>query len=177
MIESRRRWKPGQNRRGTIVGDDVNVRVVTENTRPDCYKITALAEFESTPDVSWQLLWDWERFVEIGLPGLTSNFLWLSGSPDEVPSKFQFEIAGALLKEEIYERTNSGGDYLLRYRALEPALGVEEYDAVLRLLELPDGRTAFEAVRDLRLGSGASPDMLVELVRSETQCLVDYFAA
>jgi hypothetical protein len=152
------------------------VQVVTENIGPDRYKIAANAEFEASPAVSWELLWDWERFVEVGLPGMVNNFTWLSGSPDEVPSKFRFEIAGALLKEEIYERTDTDGEYLLRYRALEPALGVEEYDAVLRLKQVANGGTAFEAIRNVRLQAGTSPDMLSELVRSETQCLVDHFA-
>jgi len=151
------------------------VQVATENAGPNRYKITATAEFEASPSESWELLWDWERFVEVGLPGMTSNFTWLSGSPDEVPSKFQFEIAGTLLKEEIYERTDTDGEYLLRYRALEPALGVEEYDAILQLKQVAGGRTAFEAIRGVRLQTGTSPDMLSELVRSETQCLVDYF--
>lgn len=152
------------------------VQVVRRNTGPDRYKITATAEFEASPAASWELLWDWERFVEVGLPGMTSDFTWLSGGPDDVPSTFQFEIAGALLKEEIYERTHTEREYLLRYRALEPALGVEEYDAVLRLMQAADGCTAFEAIRDVRLQAGTSPDMLSELVRLETQCLVDHFA-
>ena len=122
------------------------------------------------------MLWDWERFVKIGLPGMTSNFTWLSGRSGEAPSRFQFEIAGALLKEEIYELSGADGDYLLRYRALEPALGVEEYDAVLRLKQVAEHRTAFEAIREVRLESGASPGMLSELVRSETQCLVEHFS-
>jgi len=154
-----------------------NVEVVTDETGQDRYKITAIAEFDSTPADSWKLLWDWEQFVEVGLPGMTSNFTWLSGSPDEVPSRFQFEIVGALLIEEIYERTESKGEYLLRYRALEPALGVAEYDAALWLRGIAEKRTAFEAIREVRLVSGTSPDMLSELVRSETQCLVEYFAA
>ena len=81
-----------------------------------------------------------------------------------------------VLKEEIYERTVSAGEHLLRYRALEPALGVQEYDAVLRLQQLPGGRCAFEAVRVVRLDADSSPDMLSEMVRSETQCLADHFA-
>ncbi len=155
----------------------MNVQVLTENTGADCYRIIATAEFDVAAVKPWELLWDWEQFVEVGLPGMTSNFTWLSGSPAEVPSKFQFEIAGALLKEEIYERINTDGEYLLRYRALEPALGVEEYDAVLRLQQITENRTAFEAIREVRLESGASPDMLSELVRSETQCLVDHFSS
>ena len=155
------------------------VEVVTADTGDDQYRIVASAVFESTPDDVCALLWNWERLVAVGLPGLTSNFRWLSGSPDEVPSTFQFEVAGAILKEEIYERTADPEDglYRLRYRAIEPALGVVEYDAVLELMRVSELRTAFAATREVRLEAGTSPEMLIEMVRSETQCLKDYFAA
>jgi hypothetical protein len=154
----------------------MSIQMLTENTGPDCYKITATAEFDCPAAVARDLLWNWEQFVQIGLPGMTSGFTWLSGRAAEAPSKFQFEIAGELLKEEIYELSEAEDGYLLRYRALEPALGVEEYDAVLRLQQVSESRTSFQAIREVRLESGASPDMLSELVRSETQCLVEHFS-
>jgi Polyketide cyclase / dehydrase and lipid transport len=141
------------------------------------YRITAAAEFNAAAGKVWELLSNWERLVAVGLPGMTSEFEWLSGGPGHVPSTFQFAIAGATLKEEIYERTtDEGGDrYLVRYRALEPALGVVEYDAVLELRRLTPERTAFEAVREVRLEPGTTPEMLAEMVRSETQCLKEHF--
>jgi len=110
---------------------------------------------------------------------MTSEFTWLSGGPDEVPSTFQFQMAGAILKEEIYERTEDRGKggMLLRYRTLEPALGVIEYDAILKVRELAESHTGFEAVREVRLLPGTSPDMLADIVRSETQFLKEHFAA
>lgn len=115
----------------------------------------------------------------MGLPGLTSDFQWLSGGPDEVPSTFQFELAGATLKEEIYERSadREAGRYRLRYRALEPALGIVEYDAVIELQRVADTATAFSATREVRLAPGMAVDMLAGIVESETQCLKDHFAA
>jgi len=156
-----------------------NVEVVTRDLGGDRYRMTATAHFDAAADRVWKLLSNWERLVAVGLPGMTSEFEWLSGGSDDVPSTFQFVIAGATLKEEIYERTtNEGGDhYLLRYRALEPALGVIEYDAVLELQRLTAKGTAFEAVREVRLEPGNTPDMLAEMVRSETQCLKEYFKA
>ncbi len=155
-----------------------DVRVVTTVTGPDQYRIVATATFESAPVEVWALLWNWERLVAVGLPGLTSDFKWLSGGPDEVPSTFQFEVAGATLKEEIYERTAEEGEgrYRLRYRALEPALGVLEYDAVLDLQRIAGARTAFSATREARLAPGTAPDMLAGMVQSETQCLKEHFA-
>jgi len=77
---------------------------------------------------------DWERPLEVGMTGMASDFEWLNGSPDEVPSSFQFVVGGALVKE-IYGRMadESAGRHLLRYRTLEPALGILECDAVLEL--------------------------------------------
>ena len=160
------------------VPEHVDVEVVTTVTGPDQYRIVATATLESAPVEVWALLWDWERLVAVGLPGLTSDFKWLSGAPDEVPSTFQFVVAGAILKEEIYERTveEAAGRYRLRYRALEPALGVLEYDAVLELQRIAEAATAFSATREVRLAPGTAPDMLAGMVDSETQCLKEHFA-
>ena len=81
-----------------------DVKVVTKNIGPERYRIVATATFDSAPADVWALMWDWEHLLAVGLPGLTSDFRWLSGGPEEVPSTFQFQMAGATIKEEIYER-------------------------------------------------------------------------
>ncbi|HUE89521.1 MAG TPA: hypothetical protein VMO26_25880 [Vicinamibacterales bacterium] len=156
-----------------------DVKVVTTVIGPDQYRIVATATFESAPADVWALLSDWEGLVTVGLPGLTSDFAWLTGGPDQVPSTFQFVVAGSILKEEIYERTaaEAMGRYRLRYRALEPALGVVEYDAVIELQRVDEVRTAFSAERQVRLAPGDAPDTLAGMVESETRCLKEYFAA
>jgi hypothetical protein len=102
----------------------------------------------------------------------------LHGGPDEVPSTFQFEVAGGILKEEIYERTAEpqAGQYRLRYRTLEPALGLLEYDALFELQQTDAARTAFTATREVQLAAGAAPEMLAAMIKSETQCLEQHFA-
>lgn len=154
-----------------------DVEIATTTTGADQYKIVASATFETGPAGVWALLWDWERFLAVGLPGQTSDFKWLSGGPDEVPSTFQFEMAGATIKEEIYERTaeETASPYRLRYRVLEPALGVLEYDAVLELRRISDARTTFSAIREVRLAPGSSAEMLSGMVEAETQCLKQHF--
>ena len=163
------------NQRDPESGD---VKVVTTVIGPDQYRIVATATFEGVPAEVWALLWDWEGLVAVGLPGLTSDFTWLTGGPDQVPSTFQFVVAGSILTEEIYEHTaeEAMGRYRLRYRALEPALGVVEYDAVIELQRVDEARTAFSAKREVRLAPGTAPDMLAGMVESETQCLREYFA-
>lgn len=155
-----------------------DVTVVTTVTGPDRYRIVATATFESAPDEVWALLRDWERLVAVGLPELASDFEWLTGGRDEVPSTLQFVLAGAVLKEEIYERRadQDAGRYRVRYRALEPALGVLEYDAVLELQRIAATRTAFSATRDVRLAAGTAPDMLAGLFEAETTRFRAYFA-
>jgi hypothetical protein len=87
-------------------------------------------------------------------------------------------VAGATLEEEIYERTadEEAGRYTLRYRVLEPALGMLEYDAVLELQRIAEARTAFSATREVRLAPDSAPDMLAGLIESETERLKEHLA-
>lgn len=158
--------------------EDGAVEVVTMVTDPDQYEIVATATFACGPAEVWALLGDWERLIAVGLPGMTSDFEWLSGGPDQAPATFQFVLADALIKEEIYERSadEEAGRYRLRYRVLEPALGVLEYDAVVELRRVAEERTAFTATRAIRLEPGTPPDMLAGMVESETQRLMEHFA-
>jgi hypothetical protein len=99
-------------------------------------------------------------------------------TPREAPSTFEFTVAGTVLKEEIYELTadEETDRYRLRYRALEPALGVLEYDAVLDMQPAARGTTVLQAVRTVRLEQGSTPDMLAGMVDGEMQSLRDHFA-
>ena len=157
---------------------DADVSVDTTACGTDQYRIVARASFDSAPADVWALLWDWERFLAVGLPGQTSEFQWLTGGPDDIPSTFEFEVAGATVREEIYERTadESTGRYRLRYRTTEPALGIIEYDAVLDLQGIDGTETSFSATRNVRLAPGSPPDMLAGIVESETRSLVNFFA-
>jgi hypothetical protein len=161
------------------VRERADVKVVTSVIGRDRYRIVATATLDGAPAEVWSLMWDWKSFLAVTLPGLTSAFEWLSGGPDQVPSTFQFAVAGGILEEEVYERTADGeaGRYRLRYRVLEPALGMLEYDAVLELQGMAEARTAFSATREVRLAPDAAPDMLAAMIESETQCLVKHFAA
>ena len=155
--------------------DMSEVKVITSKIGSDKYSIAATATFKSTPEEIWKLIADWEQFLEVGLPGIASNFRWLSGGPHIVPSTFQFEIAGAVIKEEIYEMT-SEKEHRLRYKTLEPALGILEYDAVLELDPVSDFQTVFSAIREVQYEPGSDPEILAGMIHSETQCLQDYFA-
>lgn len=154
-------------------------RTVVAGKGEDRYEIVATEQFDCTPGQLWELLCDWERLVAVGLPGMTSDFRWLSGGPRESPSTFEFSVAGVVLKEELYELTadEESDRYRLRYRALEPALGVLEYDAVLDVGPSSEGTTVLKAVRAVRLEPGSAPDMLAGMVDGEMQSLKDHFAS
>lgn len=158
--------------------EDEAGRTVVRDKGDDRYEIVATERFDCRPRELWELLCDWERLVAVGLPGMTSDFRWLSGGPRESPSTFEFTVAGTVLKEEIYEITaNEETDrYRLRYRVLEPALGVLEYDALLDLEPTAGRTTTLEAVRIVRLEQGSAPDMLAGMVDGEMQSLKDHFA-
>ena len=154
-----------------------SVEVVTTSLGDDRYRIVATATFDCDPVPVWDLLGDWERFIEVGLPGMASGFEWSTGGPRLAPSAFRFEMAGAVLEEEIYELTERpDGSRVLRYRTLAPALGVLEYDAVLEIRAVADGGTAFSANRVVKLAPGTAPDMLAGVVDSETRLLEEHFA-
>jgi hypothetical protein len=63
---------------GAPAPEDGDVNVVTTVIGRDQYRIVATATFETTPAEVWALLWNWERLVAVGLPGLTSDFDWLT---------------------------------------------------------------------------------------------------
>jgi len=158
--------------------EDESERTVVKDKGDDRYEILATERFDCAPREVWELLCDWERFVAVGLPGMTSDFRWVSGGPRESPSRFEFAVAGTVLKEEIYELTadQQAGRYRVRYRALEPALGVLEYDAVLDVAS-PDGTTTvLETRRAVRLEAGTAPDMLAGMIDGEMQSLKNHFA-
>ena len=153
-------------------------RTVVRAQGDDRYEIVATERFDCSPTELWELLCDWERLVAVGLPGMPRDFRWLSGGPREAPSTFEFTVAGTVLKVEIYELTadEETNRYRLRYRALEPALGVLEYDAVLDVEPIAGRATALRAVRTVRLEPGSAPNMLAGMVDGEMQSLKDHFA-
>ena len=151
------------------------VEVVTTPVGTSQFKIVAKATFNCAPEQIWKLLWDWEQLLAVGLPGVTENFQWLNGSPDHIPSSFQFEIGGVIIKEEIYERKTKSV-HRLRYRTLGPALGVVDYDAIIDLHPISNRQTVFLATRVVTFEPGVTPDMLADMVRSETKNLQTYFS-
>ena len=109
---------------------------------------------------------------------MTSDFNWVSGGPGESPSEFAFTVAGSVLREEIYELTadKQARRYRARYRALEPALGVLEYDAVLDVASGDGATTVLDTSRVVRLEAGSAPDLLAGMIDGEMQSLKDHFA-
>ncbi|MEZ4415958.1 MAG: SRPBCC family protein [Gemmatimonadota bacterium] len=151
-------------------------RTVVSDKGGERYDIVATDTLDCAPSQLWAVLSDFERFVDVGLSGMASGFRWLTGGPGLAPATFEFTVADVVLKEEVYELTSDGASdrYRLRYRALEPALGVLEYDAVLDVEPSANGTTLLTAVRSVRMAPGVAPDMLAGMVDAEMQSLADH---
>lgn len=151
--------------------DDVTVTVI--ETGDEEYIIHAQTFIDRPVGDIWPEIRDFEQLVDIGLPGLATNFQWLNGGgPEQIPSTFQFESGGATVVEEIYYRSEY--KHKLRYRVVEPALGIIEYDAVLNLDPVWFDKTYYSATRVLTLEPGVV-DGLTALIELETQNIKAYF--
>jgi hypothetical protein len=154
--------------------DDGGVEVTIEEIGPNQHSVVATATFDQPVAAVWAVFRDFEKLVAIALPGLTSDFEWLnSGSPDQVPSQFRFLASGARIAEQLYHRDDD--EHVLRYRMLEPALGILVYDAELRLTPISDDRAAYRATRTLTTEPGAV-EGLAGLATLETRNMKDHFA-
>ena len=154
--------------------NDGAVAVHVSETGANQYRIVATATFDTSLDQLWALLDDFEKLVATALPGLSGNFEWLDGGgPGRVPSRFQFDIGDARVVEELYERDRARN--IMRYRLLEPGLGIRAYDAVFELARISDRQTRYTIRREVTLEPG-TVDQLAGLIQLETQNLKDHFA-
>jgi hypothetical protein len=151
--------------------DDIYVVAIPTGT--DEYIIVAATILEEPVGDAWSEIRDFEQLVEIGLPGLATDFEWLNGGgPEQIPSSFQFVSGGSVVEEEIYYRNSS--THTLRYQLLTPVLGIQEYDAQISLVSLSQNATLFVVVREVELDPGVI-EGLVDLIELETNNVHDYF--
>lgn len=154
--------------------EDGAVAVTVAETGAHQYSITATAALDAPIDAIWPLFDDFEKLVATALPGVASEFEWLNGGgPGRVPSTFQFVASGTRIVEEVYELDRARGT--LRYRVLEPALGILVYDSALELAPISDRQTRYTSRREATLEPGAI-DGLAGLIELETQNLKNHFA-
>lgn len=163
----------GEDTAQQALADDGGVQVVVRQIGPNQHSVVATATFDQPVGRIWALFCNFERLVATALPGVASDFEWLDGSPERVPSRFQFVASGTKIREEIYHRDEA--EHLLRYRMLEPALGILEYDSALQLTPISDEQTVYTATRIMRIEPDAL-DGLAGLIALETQNLKTHFA-
>lgn len=163
----------GANGQQTLTGEG-GVEVTIQELGPNQYRVVSRATFDQPVAKVWPVFRNFEKLVNVALPGVTSDFEWLhGGNPDRVPSQFRFASGGAYVVEELYQRSDD--EHVLRYRVLEPVLGILDYDSELRLTPISDAQTAYTATRKMTLEPGAI-DSLRGLVSLETQNMKNYFA-
>ncbi|AKU93620.1 hypothetical protein AKJ09_00284 [Labilithrix luteola] len=153
---------------------DDGVELVTTELGPHQYRIVTSATFDRPVARVWPTFLDFQNLVELGLPGSASDFVWVDGgSPQKVPSSFQFISGGETIHEEVYYRDNH--THTMRYRLLQPALGFVEIDSVLQL-ENVRGRAHYTATRVVTLDPNLPVEALSSLLVLETANLKTYFA-
>lgn len=150
--------------------DDVTVTVTQTGTNE--YTIVAETYVYNNIETIWSKVRNFKTFVEVALPGVATNFQWICGGPHQIPSTFKFTTSGEIVKEEIYYRSEY--KHKLRYRVLEPALGILEYDSIIDLDPVWSNKTHYKATRFVTLEPGAL-EGLVDLFELETGNIKDYF--
>jgi hypothetical protein len=151
--------------------DDVYVTHIQTGTNE--YIILAGTILDASAGEAWSQLRDFEQLAEIALPGLVSDFEWLNGGgPEQIPSTFQFVTGGTTVVEEIYYRNDSA--YTLRYRLVDPALGIQEYDAQISLIPLSQDKALYFLFREVTVDPGVIGG-LVDLTEIETLNINNYF--
>jgi hypothetical protein len=174
MFNNDRSAHAGEDPAQQALADDGGVQVVVKQIGPNQHSIVATTTLDQPVGRIWAVFCDFEKLVATALPGVASDFQWLmGGSPDRVPSRLQFVASGVNIVEEIYRRDDA--EYVLRYRVLEPALGILEYDSVLQLTPISDEQTIYTSTRTATLEPGAV-DGLAGLIALETQNLKSHFA-
>lgn len=154
--------------------DDDGVETTTTELGPNQYRIVTSATFDRPVARVWPTFLDFQNLVELGLPGSATDFVWVNGgSPQKVPSAFQFLSGGETIHEEVYFRDNH--THTLRYRLLQPALGFVAIDSVLQL-ENCRGRAHYTATRVVTLEPNVPVESLSSLLTLETANLKTYFS-
>lgn len=156
------------------IAPSAEVDVTVTEIGPERYIITATTTFDRSAGKIWATIHNFEKLVAAALPGMTSNFEWLDGgSPGKVPSKFQFDVSGTTVVEEVYYRRKA--NYTMRYRLLEPGLGIIALDGEVKLTPISNKKTRYEASREVTLEPGVI-DGFADLIAVETQTLQSHFA-
>ncbi len=116
-------------------------------------------------DVVWARCHDVEQFMNVILPGVASNFQWVSGGPGVAPARFTFEANGATPLEEVYSVSHD--DHELKYKLVTPALGMESYDATIALTSKGPQSTLVAYTREMRFADPSLVETFSNLLQLE----------
>jgi hypothetical protein len=153
---------------------DSDVQVSATEIGPNRYIVVATATLGRGVGAVWATFHNFEKLVEIGLPGVVTDFVWLEGAPGIVPSTFLLYAGDVAVPEELYYRDNAS--YTMRYRLLQPALGFVAIDANIQFTPISNKATFYTVTRDVTLEPGVPIEGFVGLTIVETQNVQGHFA-
>ncbi len=138
------------------------------------YRLYHRAVLQQAADKIWSEIRDARKLAAIVVPVSRDTFVWLDGGgPERVPSRFRCAFENSTLLEEVEFRDDAG--YVLRYRLVEPLLGIEEFVASAKLTSLDGTKTVIELTRDMKLQESVSVEELRQSLEKELGLLQAHF--
>lgn len=157
-------------------GDPQGDQFVFEITKvgPAKYHFYQRARLDRSLGSVWAKVRNFQALVAIVLPTAT-DFQWLhGGGPGKIPSQYSFKSdTGVMVVEEVYFRSQL--THTVKYHLLEPAIGMREYVAAIRLTPALHNDTIFEYDRYIEFEDDASLASMSVIFEQEMVDIKQYF--
>jgi hypothetical protein len=165
---------PISSKDGESSESELSLVCTVAETGPERYRFYHRMVLYQGIDRIWSEIRDAQKLAAIVVPAAKDTFVWLDdGGPDMIPSRFQCTLENSTLIEEVVFRDDL--EYVLRYRLVQPALGMRELVAACKLTALHGRKTLLELSRDLLLEEAISIDTLRESAEKESHLLRAHF--
>jgi hypothetical protein len=122
----------------------------------------------------WAIVHNLEKDIQIALP-MATDFTWLDGgSPGTAPSRYSFTVFGTTLLEEVFYMSHA--DHVVKYRLVDPALGIQSYAGTIDLDPIDATHTRLTFSREAVFDDPASAGPFGDLFHQEAVDIQAYFA-
>jgi hypothetical protein len=137
---------------------------------------------DADPDTVWAVVRDAMQVVQIVSRPNAKNVHWADGGTvEKVPARYDFTLAfnEGLIQQEVAGRNEV--DKSQTYRAIAPTMGVNSYEATIRVRPITNdpGRSFFDWSRTLEIADDADPqtiEAIIGMMEKQTDTVRDHFA-
>jgi len=139
------------------------------------YFMIQSVELGKPASVVWPEVRDFQQFTQLLVPGVDLHFTWVDGSAATVPSTYELDFGGLIIREQVFFRSDLL--HLIKYRTLNtPVLGLEKYTAAVSLTPGTRSRTTLLYVRDFTTEPGTSVEALTDELQAQLVGLQAHFS-